>query len=283
MVSTVGRKVSRTPLVAGNWKMHFDHLQATYFVQKLSWLLRDAHFDFDSAEIAIMPPYTAIRSVQVLVEADRMRLRIGAQNVSAISEGAFTGDVSAQMLQKLGCSYVIIGHSERRKYHPEDDASLVDKVRATLAAGMSPILCVGESFEERRQGIELDYAVGQVRDVIRDLSEGQAKRLLIAYEPVWAIGKGNSATPRDAQEAAAAIRNLFRQTYGEEVAQIVRVLYGGSVKSSNTVDLMGGRDVDGFLVGGASLDPLEFSKIIRLTALANRRRNQGAGPVNGAA
>lgn len=282
MVSTVGRKVSRTPLVAGNWKMHFDHLQATYFVQKLSWLLRDAHFDFDSAEIAIMPPYTAIRSVQVLVEADRMRLRIGAQNVSAISEGAFTGDVSAQMLQKLGCSYVIIGHSERRKYHPEDDASLVDKVRATLAAGMSPILCVGESFEERRQGIELDYAVGQVRDVIRDLSEGQAKRLLIAYEPVWAIGKGNSATPRDAQEAAAAIRNLFRQTYGEEVAQIVRVLYGGSVKSSNTVDLMGGRDVDGFLVGGASLDPLEFSKIIRLTALANRRRNQGAGPVNGA-
>lgn len=282
MVSTGGRKVSRIPLVAGNWKMHFDHLQATYFVQKLSWLLRDAHFDFDSAEIAIMPPYTAIRSVQVLVEADRMRLRIGAQNVSAISEGAFTGDVSAQMLQKLGCSYVIIGHSERRKYYPEDDASLVDKVRATLAAGMSPILCVGESFEERRQGIELDYAVGQVRDVIRDLSEGQAKRLLIAYEPVWAIGKGNSATPRDAQEAAAAIRNLFRQTYGEEVAQIVRVLYGGSVKSSNTVDLMGGRDVDGFLVGGASLDPLEFSKIIRLTALANRRRNQGAGPVNGA-
>lgn len=266
----------RVPLVAGNWKMHFDHLQATYFVQKLSWLLRDAHFNFSDAEIAIMPPYTAIRSIQVLVHSDHMRLKIGAQNVSSLSEGAFTGDVSAEMLQKLDCSYVIIGHSERRKYHPEDDANVVDKVRATLAAGMKPILCVGESFEERRQGIELDYAVGQVRDVIRDLSDQQAQNMLVAYEPVWAIGKGNSATAQDAQDAAAAIRGLFARTYGDEVAQKVRVLYGGSANASNAVYLMQGPDVDGFLVGGASLDPLEFSKMIRLVALVARRRREQA-------
>lgn len=266
--------MARTALVAGNWKMNFDHFQATYFMQKLAWLLRDAHYDFDDAEIAIMPPFTSIRSVQVLVESENMKIKIGAQNVSEMSGGAFTGDVSAEMLEKLGCSYTIIGHSERRKYHPEDDVNLVDKVRATLAAGMQPILCVGESFEERRQGIELTYATNQVADVTRDLSAGQARRMLVAYEPIWAIGRGASATPQDAQDAAAAIRRHFAQAFDEDVANDVRILYGGSVKAANAMDLMAGPDVDGFLVGGASLDPEEFSKIARIVALAARRRRK---------
>lgn len=262
----------RKPVVAGNWKMNFDHLEATYFIQKLSWLLRDAHFSAKDAEIVIMPPFTSIRSVQVLVEAEKMKVRVGAQSVSETSEGAFTGDISAQMLEKLGCTHVIIGHSERRKYHPEDDANLVDKVRAVLASGMEPILCVGESFEERRQGIELSYAVRQVHDVTRDLSDEEASRLLVAYEPIWAIGTGMVATPQSAQDAADAIRTLFREQYSAPVADKVRILYGGSVTSQNATALMEGPDVDGFLVGGASLEAEEFSKIARLTAKSARDR-----------
>ncbi len=158
----------RIPLVAGNWKMNFDHLEATYFVQQLAWNLRAVHFDYKRCEIALMPSFTSLRSVQVAVESDNLKIRYGAQAVSVTSQGAFTGDVSADMIAHLGCSYVIVGHSERRKYHPEDDANIVDQVRAVLAAGMQPILCVGESYEERRKGIELDFAVGQVHDVTRD-------------------------------------------------------------------------------------------------------------------
>ena len=198
---------SRIPLLAGNWKMNLDHLEATYFVQKLVWLLRDARFDYSRCEIALMPSFTSLRSVQVLVEADKLKIRYGAQAVSVTTQGAFTGDVSADMIAHLGCSYVIVGHSERRKYHPEDDINIVDQVRAVLAAGMQPILCVGESFEERRQGIELDFAVGQVHDVTRDLSDKEAAKLIIAYEPVWAIGTGMVATPDTAQQAAKAIRD----------------------------------------------------------------------------
>ena len=186
----------RIPLVAGNWKMNFDHLEATYFVQQLAWKLRDVHFDHKRCEIALMPSFTSLRSVQVLVESDNLKIRYGAQAVSVTSQGAFTGDVSADMIAHLGCSYVIVGHSERRKYHPEDDANIVDQVRAVLAAGMQPILCVGESYEERRKGIELDFAVGQVHDVTRDLSDEEASRLIVAYEPVWAIGTGMVATRR---------------------------------------------------------------------------------------
>jgi triosephosphate isomerase len=262
----------RIPVVAGNWKMNFDHLEATYFIQKLAWLLRDAHFNFKDASIVIMPSFTSIRSVEVLIEAEKMRIEVGAQSVSEISEGAFTGDISAQMLEKLGCTYVIIGHSERRKYHPEDDANLVDKVRAVLAAGMNPILCVGESFEERRQGIELGYAVRQVHDVMRDFSDEEAQKVLIAYEPIWAIGTGMVATPQTAQDAANAIRGYFKDTYGTPVSDKVRILYGGSVNASNAQALMAGPDVDGFLVGGAALDAEEFSKIARLTAKAAKKR-----------
>ncbi|KAB8289275.1 triose-phosphate isomerase [Bifidobacterium ramosum] len=263
---------SRVPLVAGNWKMNFNHLEATYFVQKLVWLLRDAHFDYRRCEIALMPSFTSIRSVQVLVEADDLKIRYGAQSVSVTTQGAFTGDVSADMLAALGCTYVIVGHSERRKYHPEDDANIVDQVRAVLAAGMRPILCVGESYEERRQGIELDFAVGQVHDVTRDLSRDQAAKLIIAYEPVWAIGTGMVATPDSAQDAARAIREDLATTFDETVADAVRILYGGSVTSKNAVELIGEPDVDGFLIGGAALDADELATIARLTARATSAR-----------
>ncbi|MBT1162522.1 triose-phosphate isomerase [Bifidobacterium sp. SO1] len=262
----------RIPLVAGNWKMNFDHLEATYFVQKLVWLLRDAHFDYKRCEVALMPSFTSIRSVQVLVEADNLKIRYGAQSVSVTTQGAFTGDVSADMLAALGCTYVIVGHSERRKYHPEDDANIVDQVRAVLAAGMRPILCVGESFEERRQGIELDFAVGQVHDVTRDLSRDQAAKLIIAYEPVWAIGTGMVATPRTAQDAAKAIRDDLKATFGADIADGVRILYGGSVSSKNAAELIREPDVDGFLIGGAALDADELARISRLTiAVADGR------------
>lgn len=257
--------MARVPLIAGNWKMNLDHLEATYFVQKLAWLLRDAHFDYKHCEIVLFPAFTSLRSVQVLVEADNLRIRYGAQSVSVTSQGAFTGDVSADMLSQLRCSYVIVGHSERRKYHPEDDANIVDQVRAVLAAGMQPILCVGESFEERRQGIELEFAVGQVHDVTRDLNEAEAAALIIAYEPVWAIGTGMVATPQSAQDAARAIRTHMRQAFNDTVANTVRILYGGSVSSQNAAQLIQEADVDGFLVGGASLEVEEFSKIARIT------------------
>jgi triosephosphate isomerase (TIM) len=257
--------VARTPLVAGNWKMNFDHLEATYFVQKLAWLLRDAHFDYGRCEVTLMPSFTSLRSVQVLVQADKLKITYGAQSVSVTNQGAFTGDVSADMLARLGCSYVIVGHSERRKYHPEDDANLVDQVRAVLTAGMRPILCVGESMQERRKGIALDYAVGQVHDVTRDLSDEEASRLVVAYEPVWAIGTGLVATPQNAQDAALAIREDLTESFGSAVGQSVRILYGGSVTSRNAVELIGEPDVDGFLIGGASLDPEELAKICRLT------------------
>lgn len=260
----------RIPLVAGNWKMNFDHLEATYFVQQLVWRLRDMRFDYKRCEIALMPSFTSLRSVQVLVESDNLKIRYGAQAVSVTSQGAFTGDVSADMIAQLGCSYVIVGHSERRKYHPEDDANIVDQVRAVLAAGMQPILCVGESYEERRQGIELDYAVGQVHDVTRDLSDEEASRLIVAYEPVWAIGTGMVATPQSAQDAAKAIREDLRTTFNEHVSETVRIIYGGSVSSMNAVELIDEPDVDGFLIGGAALKVDELAKICRLTLDATR-------------
>lgn len=256
----------RKPLVAGNWKMNFNHREAVHFLQQFSWLLKDARFRSERCDVAIMPSFTSLRSVQVLVEAEKLPIYYGAQAVSVTTQGAFTGDVSADMLASLGCSMVIVGHSERRKYHPEDDANIVDQVRAVLAAGMQPILCVGESFQERRQGIELDFAVSQVRDVTRDLDAKQASQLIIAYEPVWAIGTGMVATAHTAQEAAQAIRDDLDHTFGNTVATQVRILYGGSVTSSNAASLIVQPDVDGFLIGGAALDPAEFANIAMLVA-----------------
>lgn len=254
----------RKPLVVGNWKMNFNHREATYFVHKFALLLHDFHFDYRKCDVAIMPSFTSIRSVQVLVESNKLPILYGAQAVSVTAQGAFTGDVSADMLASLGCSFVIVGHSERRKYHPEDDANIVDQVRAVLAAGMQPILCVGESFEERKQGIELDFAVGQVHDVTRDLDSQQAESLIIAYEPVWAIGTGMVADAQSAQEAAYAIREDLRNTFSQTVANNVRILYGGSVTSQNASTLIQEDDVDGFLIGGAALDAHELADIVNI-------------------
>lgn len=253
---------SRIPLLAGNWKMNLDHLEATYFVQKLVWLLRDARFDYSRCEIALMPSFTSLRSVQVLVEADKLKIRYGAQAVSVTTQGAFTGDVSADMIAHLGCSYVIVGHSERRKYHPEDDVNIVDQVRAVLAAGMQPILCVGESFEERRQGIELDFAVGQVHDVTRDLSDKEAAKLIIAYEPVWAIGTGKTATAEQANETIGFIRKTIGEMFCPKCAEALRIQYGGSMNAGNCKELMAMPEIDGGLIGGASLKAPDFAAIV---------------------
>ncbi|MFC0265113.1 triose-phosphate isomerase [Alloscardovia macacae] len=251
-------------MIVGNWKMNLNHREAAQFMQQLAWILRDGRFDPSACEIAILPPFTSIHSVQVLVQADKLSICYGAQTVSVTSQGAFTGDVSADMLSALGCTYVLVGHSERRRYHSDDDANLVDQVRATLAAGMQPILCVGEGYEERREGIELDYAVGQVDDITRDLSEEDARKLIIAYEPVWAIGTGLVATPQSAQDAAHAIRTHLERTYSADLAAQARILYGGSVTSANALTLLTqARDMDGFLIGGASLEAEEFSAIIQ--------------------
>lgn len=253
----------RIPLVAGNWKMNFDHLEATYFVQQLAWNLRAIHFDYKRCEIALMPSFTSLRSVQVAVESDNLKIRYGAQAVSVTSQGAFTGDVSADMIAHLGCSYVIVGHSERRKYHPEDDANIVDQVRAVLAAGMQPILCVGESYEERRKGIELDFAVGQVHDVTRDLSDEEAAKLIVAYEPVWAIGTGKTATADQADEVNGFIRSVVAGLYGKDVAEAMTIQYGGSMNAKNAEELLSKEHVDGGLIGGASLKAEDFSIIVK--------------------
>ena len=258
----------RIPLVAGNWKMNFDHLEATYFVQQLAWKLRDIHFDYRHCEIALMPSFTSLRSVQVLVESDNLKIHYGAQAVSVTSQGAFTGDVSADMIAHLGCSYVIVGHSERRKYHPEDDANIVDQVRAVLAAGMQPILCVGESYEERRKGIELDFAVGQVHDVTRDLSDEEASRLIVAYEPVWAIGTGQVATVAQIGDMHGFIYRQILSLCGEGAK--IRVLYGGSVNAENAAAILAVPGVDGALVGGASLQAAAFATIIDAAQPASR-------------
>ena len=256
----------RTYLMAGNWKMNKTASEAAVLVDELVPAVQDA-----GCEVVICTPYTDL--VTAVEKTKGTNIHVGAENVHFEKSGAFTGEISADMLVDLGVEYVIVGHSERRKYHPEDDANIVDQVRAVLAAGMQPILCVGESFEERRQGIELDFAVGQVRDVTRDLNEEQAAKLIVAYEPVWAIGTGMVATPQSAQDAANAIRNDLKTTFGTKVSDSVRILYGGSVTSKNAAELISQPDVDGFLIGGAALDVEELAKIARLALKSTKSRN----------
>ena len=252
---------SRKTLVAGNWKMHNNHLEAIALTQKLGFALVDK--DFSAADIAILPPFTALRSVQTLIDGDRLRLQYGAQDVSPHPDGAYTGDVSARMLAKLGCQFVLAGHSERRRYHKEDDAMVNAKIKAILAAGMTPLLCVGETLEVRQEGRHLEYTVGQLDGGLAGLQTEQVASLVIAYEPVWAIGTGEVATPADAQEACAAIRTRISAVHGDAAASTVRILYGGSVKADNMPAIMAEPDVDGALVGGASLDASEFVRICR--------------------
>jgi len=251
----------RTPLMAGNWKMNLNHLEAIALTQKLAFSLDEP--DFDKVEVALLVPFTDIRSVQTLVDADRMRFSYGSQDISPHDSGAYTGDISGVMLAKLGCTYTIVGHSERRQYHAEDDALCNAKVRAAYRHGLRPILCVGEGLAARQSGGHVAYTLGQLFGGLDGLPAKDAAEIVIAYEPVWAIGTGEVATPEDAQEVCGAIRSRLAELYSKELADDVRVLYGGSVKADNVAAIMAQPDVDGALVGGASLSAEEFTKIVR--------------------
>ncbi len=252
---------ARKPLIAGNWKMHNTHFEALALTQKLAFTLTDK--DLDAAEVAVLPPFTALRSVQTLIEGDKLRLAYGAQDVSAHDDGAYTGEVSGRMLARLGCRYVLAGHSERRQYHGEDDALVNAKVKVVLAHGMVPVLCVGEPLPVRQSGEHLPHTLRQLDGGLAGLAAGQVGGLVIAYEPVWAIGTGEVATPADAQEVIGAIRERVGERHGAQTAAAVRILYGGSVKGDNMPAIMAEPDIDGGLVGGASLDAGEFVKICR--------------------
>jgi triosephosphate isomerase len=253
----------RVPLMAGNWKSNLNHQEAVVLVQKLAWTLSDKRHDYARCEVVVVPPFTDLRSVQTLVDGDRLSIGYGAQDVSTHDGGAYTGEISAAMLARLGCSYVVVGHSERREYHAESDAVVNAKAIATLASGMTPIVCVGEGLEIRQAGEHVPYTLAQLDGSLAGLSAEQVGGLVVAYEPVWAIGTGEVATPDDAQEVCAAIRARIREVHGDAAADAVRVLYGGSVKAANVAGIMEKADIDGALVGGASLQAEEFGGICR--------------------
>lgn len=255
---------TRKPLIAGNWKMNLHHLEAIAVVQKLAFALPDRYLD--KVEVAVLPPFTDIRSVQTLIDGDKLRLVHGAQDLSPHDSGAYTGDVSGVMLAKLGCTYVVVGHSERREIHGEDDAVVNAKVHATLKHGLTPILCVGEGLDVREAGTHVQHCTDQLRAALKGVTAEQAAGIVLAYEPVWAIGTGKVAGPADAQEVCAALRATLAELYSDEVAGGVRILYGGSVKSSNVGEIVARPDVDGALVGGASLDAEEFAKLSAIAA-----------------
>lgn len=259
--------VKRTPLVAGNWKMNLNHQEAVVLVQKLAWTLSDKRHDYGQVEVAVFPPYTDIRSVQTLVDGDRLSIKYGAQNVSNHDEGAYTGEISGAMLAKLGCSYVIVGHSERRENYGETDEWVALKARQAFKHGLTPIVCVGEGLHIRQEGGHVAYTTDQVVRSLDGLTNEQVASLVIAYEPIWAIGTGEVATPEDAQEVCAGIRARIREAHGDAVADAVRLQYGGSVKANTVAAIMAQPDVDGVLVGGASLHVDEFSAICRFYAM----------------
>ena len=261
----MSRSEHRKPLIAGNWKMHNNHFEAIALTQKLAFALHDK--DFDAADVAVLPPFTALRSVQTLIEGDKLRLAYGAQDISPHDEGAYTGDVSGRMLAKLGCGYVLAGHSERRQYHGEDDALVNAKVKAALRYGITPVLCIGETLEVRQAGDHIGHTLAQLDGGLDGVSAEQVAGLVVAYEPVWAIGTGEVATPDDAQEVCAAIRGRVSAVHGDAAAANARILYGGSVKSGNMAAIMAQPDIDGGLVGGASLDAAEFVRICRYREL----------------
>jgi triosephosphate isomerase (TIM) len=255
--------MTRTPLMAGNWKMNLNHQEAVVLVQKLAWTLSDKKHDYGKVEVVVLPPFTDLRSVQTMVDGDRLQIRYGAQDVSVHDNGAYTGEISAAMLAKLGCSYVVVGHSERREHHDEDDALVNAKAHKALAAEMTPIVCVGEGLEVRQAGDHVAHCLAQVEGSLAGFSPEQVAGLVVAYEPVWAIGTGEVATPKDAQEVCSAIRKRVADTAGQEAADGIRILYGGSVKANNVAGIMQESDVDGCLVGGASLQVEEFGGICR--------------------
>ena len=256
--------MARRPLMAGNWKMNLHHLEAIALVQKLAFSLRPA--DTDAVEVVVLPPFVDLRSVQTLTDGDKLPIGYGAQDLSPHDSGAYTGDVSGVMLAKLGCSYVLVGHSERRALHAETDEVVRSKLLAAARHDLAPILCVGEPLEVRRAGGQVDHCLAQLAAALQGVPAESARTIVLAYEPVWAIGTGEVATPEDAQEVCGALRIALAERYDAPLAAAVRVLYGGSVKAGNTSSIMAQTDVDGALVGGASLDAGEFAGIIRAGA-----------------
>ena len=255
--------MARTPLMAGNWKMNCTHVEAVGLVQKLAWTLADKRHDPERSEVVVLPPFTDLRTVQTLVDGDKLKIGYGAQDVSANDDGAYTGEVSVGMLAKLKCRYVTVGHSERRFYHHEDDALVNAKARKALSGGITPIICVGEGLDIRQSGEHVPYTLAQVSAALSEVSAEQAASLVIAYEPVWAIGSGEVASPENAEEVCGAIRHKVADLYSDEVAATLRVLYGGSVNPDNVRSLMDRPELDGCLVGGASLVPDDFAAIAR--------------------
>jgi triosephosphate isomerase (TIM) len=256
--------VSRKPLIAGNWKMNLNHFEAIALVQKIAFALPEKYFD--KVDVAVLPPFTDLRSVQTLVDGDKLRLTYGAQDLSQHDSGAYTGDISGTLLSKLACGYVVVGHSERRTYHGEDDALVAAKAAAALRHAITPIVCIGEHLDVREAGDHIGHNVEQLRGSLAGLSAEQIAKVVIAYEPVWAIGTGRVASASDAQEVCQAIRKELGTLSSPAIADSVRVLYGGSVNAKNIGEIIAQDDVDGALVGGASLDGEEFAAISAIAA-----------------
>ncbi|MEV0246537.1 triose-phosphate isomerase [Nocardia sp. NPDC050712] len=256
--------MARTPLIAGNWKMNLNHLEAIALVQKIAFALPEKYFA--KVDVTVVPPFTDIRSVQALIEGDKLLLTYGAQDVSVHESGAYTGEISGAMLAKLGCSFVVVGHSERRQYHSEDDATVLAKTKQALKHGITPIVCIGEGLNIREAGTHVEYNLEQLRGSLKGLTAEEISKVVIAYEPVWAIGTGKVASAANAQEVCGAIRKELAELASAEVAAGVRVLYGGSVNAKNVGELVGQTDIDGALVGGASLKADEFATLAAIAA-----------------
>lgn len=252
---------TRPALIAGNWKMNFDHLQTIAFIQKLGWTLKDAKHDYAQTEVAVFPPFTDIRSAQTLIAADKLKIALGAQDISIHEPGAFTGEVAGAFIKKLECRFVITGHSERRSYHGEGDALVAEKSAVAVRNGLVPVICVGETAEDLEKHGPSAVPVAQLKVVLDKLSADD--EIVVAYEPVWAIGSGTAATPEQAEQVCGALRATIAETFGDAAAERTRILYGGSVKAANIAAFMREPNVDGALVGGAALDVTEFSGIVR--------------------
>jgi triosephosphate isomerase (TIM) len=253
--------VERKPIIAGNWKMHHDHFVAIQVVQKLSYRLEVD--DFEACDVVICAPFTDLRTLQTIIDADRLKIRLGAQNCYWENEGAFTGEVSPPMLAKLNVQYVIVGHSERRQLFGETDDTVNLKVKAVMKHEMTPIVCVGETLEEREAGATAERVTSQTNGAFAGVKAADAASCIVAYEPIWAIGTGRNATPQDANDTIGVIRGALRELYGADTADAIRIQYGGSVKSGNAKELMAMPEIDGALVGGSSLEPDEFARVIQ--------------------
>ncbi|MCW2654914.1 MAG: triosephosphate isomerase [Mycobacterium sp.] len=256
--------MSRKPLIAGNWKMNLNHFEAIALVQKIAFALPGKYFD--KVDVSVLPPFTDLRSVQTLVEGEKMRLTYGGQDLSQHDSGPYTGDISGAFLAKLACTYVIVGHSERRTYHCEDDALVAAKAAAAFRHGLTPIVCIGEHLDVREAGNHVTHNIEQLRGSLAGLSGEQIGGAVIAYEPVWAIGTGRVAGAADAQEVCHAIREELGKLSSPQAAEAIRVLYGGSVNAKNVGEIVAQEDIDGALVGGASLDGEEFAKLSAIAA-----------------